>query len=120
VQEKSQKWVKEVLLKEYDSFEFYTGPSFNTEGALAMMIYEGVPHELVRCEYYKYPARRRRRRSDSRSLVISVTVSQVSGEESCCLRSSVNISNMWCMSVCGELRWRNDGRPPSAPAIYIY
>jgi len=81
VQEKSQKWVKEVLLKEYDSFEFYTGPSFNTEGALAMMIYEGVPHELVRCEYYKYPARRRRRRSDSRSLVISVTVSQVSGEE---------------------------------------
>ena len=34
--------IKEVLLKEYDSFEFYTGPSFNTEGALAMMIYEGM------------------------------------------------------------------------------
>ena len=46
-QEKSQKWVKEVLLKEYDSFEFYTGPSFNTEGSLAMMIYEGVPHDSM-------------------------------------------------------------------------
>jgi len=24
-------------------FELYTGPSFNTEGAFAMMIYEGEP-----------------------------------------------------------------------------
>jgi hypothetical protein len=41
LQEKSQKWVKDVLLKDAESFEFYTGASFNTEGALAMMIYEG-------------------------------------------------------------------------------
>ncbi|EKX48791.1 hypothetical protein GUITHDRAFT_68474 [Guillardia theta CCMP2712] len=40
-QEKSQKWIKEVLLKDIDSFEFYTGPSFNTEGSLAMFTYEG-------------------------------------------------------------------------------
>uniref|UniRef100_A0A7S0Y7F1 TCTP domain-containing protein n=2 Tax=Hemiselmis andersenii TaxID=464988 RepID=A0A7S0Y7F1_HEMAN len=46
-QEKSQKWVKDVLLKSPDDFEFYSGPSFNTEGALAMMVYEGenlAPH----------------------------------------------------------------------------
>eukprot|EP00960_Hanusia_phi_P069045 766991-Hanusia_phi.AAC.13 len=40
-QEKSQKWIKEVLLKDIDNFEFYTGPSFNTEGSLAMFTYEG-------------------------------------------------------------------------------
>ena len=41
-QEKSQKWVREKLLKELEDFEFFTGPSFDTEGALAMMIYAGV------------------------------------------------------------------------------
>jgi len=43
-QEKSQKWVREKLLKELEDFEFFTGPSFDTEGALAMMIYEGENH----------------------------------------------------------------------------
>jgi hypothetical protein len=40
-QEKSQKWVKEVLLKSPADFEFFSGPSFNMEGALAMFVYEG-------------------------------------------------------------------------------
>mmetsp|Transcript_41 Transcript_41/g.100 ORF Transcript_41/g.100 Transcript_41/m.100 type:complete len:231 (+) Transcript_41:130-822(+) len=40
-QEKSQKWVKEFLLKNIKDFEFYTGPSFDTEGAMGMMTYEG-------------------------------------------------------------------------------
>ena len=47
MQEKSQKWVKEVLLKEFDSFQFYCGPSYNTDGSLAMMIYEGDIHTLT-------------------------------------------------------------------------
>ncbi len=40
-QEKSSKWCKEVLLKNPTDFELFTGPSFNSDGALAMMTYEG-------------------------------------------------------------------------------
>jgi hypothetical protein len=41
-QEKSSKWCKEVLLKNPTDFELFTGPSFNSDGALAMMTYEGL------------------------------------------------------------------------------
>ena len=41
-QEKSSKWCKEVLLKSPADFELFTGPSFNPDGALAMMTYEGA------------------------------------------------------------------------------
>ncbi|KAJ1471064.1 translationally controlled tumor protein-domain-containing protein [Baffinella frigidus] len=43
-QEKAQGWVKNVLLKNVADFEFYCGNSFNSEGALAMAIFEGANH----------------------------------------------------------------------------
>lgn len=32
----------QFLLKNIKDFEFYTGPSFDTEGAMGMMTYEGA------------------------------------------------------------------------------
>mmetsp|Transcript_46206 Transcript_46206/g.122495 ORF Transcript_46206/g.122495 Transcript_46206/m.122495 type:complete len:159 (-) Transcript_46206:33-509(-) len=40
-QERSSRWVKEVLLKRLGDFVFYSGPSFNVDGGLAMLAYEG-------------------------------------------------------------------------------
>jgi hypothetical protein len=44
-QERSSRWCKEVLLKDHADFEFFTGPSFNADGALAMMRYEGASRD---------------------------------------------------------------------------